>query len=115
MRELMVPDAVGHLEGGMDVIGPAGFEVFQQDFVRAVPDLKLQVINILSDGDDACVHWRATGTHTGAGMGLAPTDSKVDFQGVTWLRVKDGQIAEGWDFWNMDGLVKVMSGGAILA
>lgn len=109
MRELMAPGAIGHLEGGVDTVGPEDFERFQKDFLGAVPDLKLDIVNLLSDGDDACVHWRATGTHCGAGMGLVPTDSKVEFQGVTWLKVKDGQIIEGWDFWNLDGLMQKMS------
>lgn len=110
MRELMVPEAVGHLEGGIDVVGADGFEAFMQDFLSAVPDLKLDVKNIVSDEDDVCVHWRATGTHTGAGLGLPASDAKVDFQGVTWLRIKNGQLVEGWDFWNRDGLLQTMSG-----
>ena len=108
--ELMAEDAVGHLEGGLKVVGPAGFESFMQDFLKAVPDLKLEVRNMLSDGDDVCIHWRASGNHTGHGMGLNPSDSKVEFQGVTWFRVKDGKLVEGWDFWNRDGLIQTMSG-----
>ena len=114
MRELMTEDAVGHLEGGEDVVGPAGFEAFMQEFLRAVPDLKLTMINCLSDGDDVCVHWRANGNHTGAGLGFSPSDAQVDFQGVTWLRVKDGQLVEGWDFWNRDALFQTMSGKVLV-
>ncbi len=110
MRELMTADAVGHLEGGIDVVGPDGFEAFMNDFLSAVPDLRLDMKNILADGDDVCVHWQATGTHTGPGLGLTPSDAKVSFQGVTWLRVKDGQLTEGWDFWNRDGLLQTLSG-----
>lgn len=113
MRDLMAPDAVGHLEGGVDVIGPEGFESFMQDFLSAVPDLKLEVKNLLSDADDVCVHWRATGRHTGTGLGLLPSDAAVNFQGVTWLRVKDGRLTEGWDFWNRDGLIRTLSGAAV--
>jgi hypothetical protein len=36
----------------------------------------------------------------------------VNFQGVTWLRVKDGRLTEGWDFWNRDGLIQTLSGAA---
>lgn len=110
MRELMTEDAVGHLEGGIDVVGPDGFEAFMNDFLSAVPDLKLEVKNILADGDDVCVHWQASGTHTGPGLGLPPSDAKVNFQGVTWLRVKNGQLVEGWDFWNREGLLQTMAG-----
>jgi predicted SnoaL-like aldol condensation-catalyzing enzyme len=106
MRELMAPGAVGHLEGGRQTIGPDGFAEFQADFVAAVPDIKIEVKNCLADGDDACVHWRAT---NGEGMGMTPSEAPLDFQGVTWLRVKDGQIVEGWDFWNFDSLIRKMA------
>lgn len=112
MHELMAPDAIGHLEGGLDTVGPAGFEKFQADFLSAVPDLKVQAVNFLADADDVCIHWKAGGTHSGPGMGMTPTGEQVSFQGVTWLRVKNGQIVEGWDFWNLDSLMKKMSGCA---
>jgi steroid delta-isomerase-like uncharacterized protein len=112
MRELMAPGAIGHLEGGLETVGPEGFEAFQNDFLGAVPDLKLTVINTLADGDDVCIHWTATGTHTGTAMGMVPSDAKVDFQGVTWLKVQNGQIVEGWDFWNKEALIQTMSGVA---
>ena len=101
IAELMVPGAIGHLEGGL-----AGF---RDEFLAAVPDLHLVVVKILSDGEEACVHWEATGSHQGAGMGLAPTNRALAFNGVTWLRVKEGRITEGWDFWNLGGLMQTMS------
>ncbi len=42
-------------------------------------------------------------------MGMAPSQRELAFNGVTWLRVKDGQITEGWDFWNLGGLMQTMS------
>lgn len=42
-------------------------------------------------------HCRVTGTHTGEGLGIAPTGKRVDFEGMTIARVIDGQIREGWN------------------
>ncbi len=115
IHELLAVDAVGHLEGGQDIVGPDAFVAFQKEFFQAIPDIRLQVVNLLADHDDVCIHWQAHGTHQGSGFGLEATGSPVAFRGVTWFRVQDGQIAEGWDFWNMDGLVKVMAGETVLA
>lgn len=109
IHEMMSPDAIGHLEGGQDIIGPDAFAAFQQEFLTAVPDLKLTVAKILADGEDACVHWEASGTHQGEGLGFRPTGIALHFRGVTWLRVKEGKITEGWDFWNLGGLMRTMS------
>jgi len=115
MRELMAPGALAHLEGGVETVGPEGFEKFQQEFVQAVPDVQLKIVNLLADGDDVCVHWKASGTHTGSGMGMDPTGAKLEFQGVAWLRVENGQIVEGWDFWNQGGVMQVLTGAATVA
>jgi steroid delta-isomerase-like uncharacterized protein len=109
IADLMAPGAIGHLEGGQKTVGPEGFAAFRDEFLLAVPDLHLVVVKILSDAEEACVHWEASGTHQGAGLGLAPSNRTLAFNGVTWLRVKDGQITEGWDFWNLGGLMQTMS------
>jgi steroid delta-isomerase-like uncharacterized protein len=109
MRELMAPDAVGHLEGGRKTVGPDEFAKFQAEFLAAVPNIKLEVVNCLADGDDACVHWKATGMHSGEAWGMQPSNAPLDFQGVTWIKVKNGQIVEGWDFWNLGALMQKMA------
>lgn len=113
IRELLAEDAVGHLEGGEKVVGHDAFENFQEEFVEAIPDIRLKINKLLANGTDVCIHWNATGTHSGTGFGCNATGCELTFQGVTWLRVKDGKITEGWDFWNMDRLMRKMSGDPV--
>lgn len=107
-RELMAADAIGHLEGGQDIVGPDAFLEFQAAFLAAIPDLRIEVIDSLADDDDVCVHWTAAGIHSGPGLGLVPSGSPVSFRGVTWFRTRGGRIVDGRDFWNMDGLMQTM-------
>ena len=106
LRELMAPDAKGIFEGGRTMTGPDEFIVFQKAFLDAVPDLKVEMVKSITEGDEVCVHWRSTGVHSGPGLGCAPSDKRVEFQGVTWLTVKNGQIVAGQDFWNLGGLMQ---------
>jgi steroid delta-isomerase-like uncharacterized protein len=93
---LFAHDAVAHGLGPDPIVGPAAFRPFFRAFRSAFPDLHIDVKRVISQGDmvSACCH--VTGTHTGAGMG-APTNAGVDFWGMTMLRVRDGQIVEGWN------------------
>ena len=109
-RELMTPDAIGHLEGGEIITGPEEFLKFQRAFLEAVPDLMIEIIEVMADEENVCVQWRAGGTHSGQGLGFEPTGRSVSFRGITWFRVQEGKIVEGRDFWNMGGLMQVMSG-----
>jgi steroid delta-isomerase-like uncharacterized protein len=105
---LMAADAIGHLEGGLDIVGPDAFLAFQATFLAAIPDIRIEVVDSLADQDDVCVHWTATGTHSGPGLGLVPSGTRVSFRGMTWFRTRHGQIVDGWDFWNMEGVMQTM-------
>ena len=109
IRELLSPDATGHLEGGIDIIGPEPFIAFRQLLLTALPDLRVEVAEIIAEGENVCVRWSAVATHTGEGLGLPPSGKKARFRGTTWLRIVDGRIVEGWDNWNQGGLMAALS------
>lgn len=106
---LLAEGAPGHLEGGQEITGPVEFAAFQKSLLHALPDLRVEILNSLSDGDDACVQWLATATHSGHGMNLSPTGKTVSFRGMTWFHIENGQIVEGWDHWNIGGLLHALS------
>src|ERR1700752_311953 len=103
--ELMNADAVGHMEGG-DVAGPNGFREVRAVFLNALPDMHITVEDVLANGDQAVVRWRVRGTHRGDLLGIAPSQRQIDFRGMSWLTVRDGKLAEGWDTWNLGGLLE---------
>ena len=102
--ELMAPDGVGHIEGG-EVIGPGPFREYRAAMLATFPDLRLTVEDSLADADSVVVRWKATGTHRGDALGVPATGREVAFSGMTWFRVADGRFVEGWDAWNMGGLL----------
>jgi steroid delta-isomerase-like uncharacterized protein len=102
--ELLAADSYGHTEGG-EYTGPAGFRAMQNVFLTALPDVRIEIEEILADGDRAAVRWRAVGTHSGDGFGFAPSRRNIDVRGTTWLLAKDGKIVEGWDTWNLHGML----------
>lgn len=109
---LMSPDARGHLEGGLEFAGPEGFLKLHQSMLEAFPDLAVELLGVLGDDSHACVHWRAHGTHTGTGFGFTkPTNKAFSFRGMTWLRVENERIVEGWDCWNQGRFLAELSEG----
>jgi steroid delta-isomerase-like uncharacterized protein len=102
--ELMAPDAYGHVEGG-EYRGPSGFREMQGMFLSALPDVHIEIEDIIADGDRAAVRWHARGTHAGEGLGVKASGRQIDIRGTTWLTVKDGKIVEGWDTWNLSAML----------
>ncbi len=111
--ELMADNSIGHLEGGQTVRGHDEFRSFQGAILSMLPDLKVDVLRCIADGEDACVLWEASGKHTGGGLGFAPTQRLVRFRGTTWFRIVEGRIVEGWDSWNHDGLFATLASGPL--
>lgn len=108
--ELLAPDCLGHMETG-SVVGAEPFRRVRDAFLAAIPDLKLTVEDVVSDGDDVVVRWSGAGTHTGEGLGLEPTGRAVAVQGMTWHRYKDGLMVGAWDSWNQGAFFQSLAGG----
>jgi steroid delta-isomerase-like uncharacterized protein len=59
----------------------------------AVPDFRIDPVSVVGDGEDVFVHWRMTGTHTGAPFrGIAPSGRRLDFAGIDHFVIRDGKI-----------------------
>jgi predicted ester cyclase len=61
---------------------------------------------VVEEGDTAFGRWTATLTHTGEGLGIAPTGRALKVCGMSALRVQGGEIVEGWNNWDQIGLAR---------
>jgi predicted ester cyclase len=103
--EMLAPDGLIHGLGA-DMHGSAEFKQFHAAYRGAFPDIWIQVDDLVAEGDMVAARWSGGGTHGGAGLGLAQTNRAVTFQGMTFARVRDGRIVEGWNSFDELGLLK---------
>lgn len=82
---------------GNTVRGIEAYKNLHRAFVSAYPNIKITVEDTISDGDKMAARCRVSATHTGEGLGLAPTDQPVEFTGMTLIKLKDGKIVEAWN------------------
>jgi len=115
INELMHEDCIAHGltdERGNSLRGPEGFKSLFRAFTQAYPDIHVTVEETVSEGDRVVARCTVTGTHTGGGIGVAPTQMPVQFTGLVLIKVKDGKFIEGWnqfDFMNMYQQLGVLS------
>ena len=95
---------------GRELRGPAGFKRFFLQFTNAFPDIRVEVADTVSEADKIAARCIVTGTHKGDGLGLAPTQKKVQFTGIAILRVQDGKIVEAWNNFDFQGLSAQLGG-----
>jgi predicted ester cyclase len=105
IAEMLLPDAVLH-EAGVDSVGPEGFYPLFDRLSAAFSEIHVVVDDIMADGDKICVRWSFSGKHTGGGLGFAASGVVVHTTGITIMRVADGMLIEGWQNWDMLGLIQ---------
>jgi predicted ester cyclase len=77
-----------------------------EPFVAAFPDVRVEVLGIISQGDEVAVRWEAIGTHCGPELGCAPTQEAARFRGISWMVVRDGKLVDGWQCSNLTEVVR---------
>jgi steroid delta-isomerase-like uncharacterized protein len=104
--ELIASDFVGYSPTDGEFRGPAGFRQLVERYVTAFPNATMRITEIVAEGDMVATHWTATGTHTGALMGLAPTGRDVTVEGTTFDRIREGKFVEGHGLFDALGMLQ---------
>ena len=97
IERLAAPDFVVHGIGPDAIRGAAALKPLYRVFRAALPDIHISVDRTVTEGDMVAAHCHVTGTHTGEGLGVAPTGRRVEFWGIAMGRVRGGQLVEGWN------------------
>jgi len=82
--------------------------------LAAFPDMRMDVEDLMADGDKTVARVRATATHDGEFMGMPPTGKQVDMQLIDIMRFDDdGLVCEHWGVADMLSLMQQL--GAVPA
>jgi steroid delta-isomerase-like uncharacterized protein len=109
IEELMAPEAVLH-DGGQDSEGPEGFYPFFDRIHACFTEIRTEVHDSIAEGDKLCFRWSFRAKHTGEGLGVPPTGAHVHVTGMAIIRVQNGKMVEGWQNWDMMGLMQQIQG-----
>ena len=71
-------------------------ERYFKDTFAAVPDLRLEVVSIVEQGDDVFARWRLTGTHQGPVQGIEGTGKPIEVDGIDHFVLRDGRIVSNF-------------------
>lgn len=79
-------------------LGPDGALQYRSMLHQAFPDLKVNIEDIVAEGDRVAVRARWTGSHRGffPGIPIPVTGRQFSFTGMVFWRIRDGKIVERW-------------------
>lgn len=96
---------------GQETRGRAAVRARAAALLAALPDLVLERIALVIDGDRHADRWVLTGTHRGELFGIAATGRRVRIEGATFTRLgTDGLVVEDIHFSDTLGLMAQLNG-----
>jgi predicted ester cyclase len=112
---IQAPDAISHGPGVPVAIGTEGIKSQALLLRTAFPDLQVQLLRQLGEGDLVASHWYGSGTHRGplnlpTGV-VAPSETPVEFTEIRIDRFDGERIVESWflpdrfTLWQQLGLI----------
>lgn len=61
---------------------------------KVFPDLKMKILDMVSEGSKVWINYEFNGTHKGTFWGIMPTNKKIKFEGIL-LEISEGKVTSG--------------------
>jgi steroid delta-isomerase-like uncharacterized protein len=94
--ELVAPDATISTPVPTDATGAAVLKQVWAVLLAGLPDLHLDVQDLIGEDDKVVARIVVTGTHRGDYMGVAPTGKSIVYDEIFIFRFADGRVVETW-------------------
>jgi predicted ester cyclase len=64
-------------------------------FRSAFPDFRMEIVELVAEGDTVVAHFKCSGTHRGDWLGVSPTGRRFeDVDEIYVFRVRNGKLAQ---------------------
>jgi predicted ester cyclase len=66
-------------------------------FRTAFPDFRMEIVQLVAEGDTVVARFRCSGTHLGGWRGHAPISRRFErIDEVYFFEIRDGRLARAW-------------------
>jgi steroid delta-isomerase-like uncharacterized protein len=104
--ELVADDFVEHeVQPGMPTDKEAPRQFFGM-LHAAVPDLRVEIEDLIAEGDKLAVRATARGTHQGELMGMPATGKPFEMNWIDIVQVRDGKAIAHWGVTDVAGMMQ---------
>jgi steroid delta-isomerase-like uncharacterized protein len=77
--------------------GPRDFKPFHTLFREAFPNMMIVVEDLIAEDDKVVARCSVRAKHEGDFLGIAASQSPVEFTGIAIVRIENGKIVEAWN------------------
>ena len=80
-------------------------------FRTAFPDLNIVIDDMVSEHDRVAFRYTVHGTHKGTFFGVPASGKQITYTGISFSRIADGKIQEGWAIWDTRRVLRQLGFG----
>ena len=106
--ELLTTDFSFRGSLGPELRGQDAFKGYVQSIRAALADYHCEIMECVTEGDQAFARMRFSGRHVGVFLGYQPTGKSVHWQGAALFRFKGQAISQVWVLGDLAGLEAVL-------
>ena len=93
---------------GVTARGRTEIETHLRNWLASSSDIRMEVLDQVTDGNRVAVEWSYTGTHDGPFEGLESTGRSFEFRGASVFTVSGTKISACADYWDLAYLLKLL-------
>jgi steroid delta-isomerase-like uncharacterized protein len=110
LKDFWAEDCVNHAMPGTDNRGLNALRIYHDsffdDFFSAFPDIQIEIVQQVGEGDRIATYITSQGTHDGQFYGVPPTGKHISTSVIRIDRVRDDKIIEHWSVSDAAGLMQ---------
>ena len=99
---------------GAEMHGREAFREYVQSVRTALKEYRCDILDCISEGNEAFARMRFSGLHVSPFRGFAPTGKEVYWQGAALFGFGDGVISKLWVLGDLAGLDSLLKANASL-
>jgi predicted ester cyclase len=82
-----------------------------EDWHRAIPDIKVSIINLICDKQYVTAHYRLEGMHVEESKNRQPRGNCINVEMLDMFRIEGGKISEQWIAFDMNEILEDITKG----
>ena len=106
LDEVTASDVINHSARPGQAPGLEGVKQLFSSLHAAFPDFRIDVEDMIAEGDKVVARVTGSGTHQGEFMGIAPTGNRVELSAIDIARIAEGKIVEHWSNSDQLGMMR---------
>lgn len=111
VHEIFASDFINHTAPPGSPQGPEAVIYFFNGLLKpAFPDLKVEIHEMIAEGDKVTTRKSFHATHQGEFFGVPPTNKSVVMEVIDIITLRDGKYKEHWGILDMQGLMAQITG-----